>query len=525
MARRPPGTGTVTRTESGTYRARIRDGAGRRIDLGTYATEAEAHAARVAALRELVARQIPATGVVTLRAWGESWLSTREARGVAKERSVWRRHIVPHLGALALHEVTRTAVTRWLDALRTTPATKARAGGTRGSVEAAGRVLSTVTVKHALRLLRAALEAAVDAGKLPTNPAREAKPPKPRARVDDPWTFLSADEVRALEQCTAIPDPERAIYVVAIYTGLRKGELWGLRPDDVTLDGDRPEVVVRRSNAGPTKSGKVRRVPLLPQAVEALRRVLVAGARWVFPGEHGQRREDDDARWAPDHRLVTRVDGTARRADINGYRKRAGIERRVRFHDLRHTCASHLLMGTWGVRLSIEEVSAWLGHSSTAVTQRYAHLAPDHLSARVGAALRGPTGSPSAGSAVSSPNAQKPLENTGRAMQESNLRLSASETDAPRAKTPCPPTNRTPADPPRTHDRVAVAVLEVAARGEPLPRGLVAELARAALACGVASADVARMWVAGPTQARAVVEVAVMVAATVADEAARAAGE
>ena len=208
-----------------------------------------------------------------------------------------------------------------------------------------------------------------------------------------------------------------------------------------------------------------------------------------------------------------------------GYRKRAGIERRVRFHDLRHTCASHLLMGTWGVRLSIEEVSAWLGHSSTAVTQRYAHLAPDHLSARVGAALRGPTGSPSAGSAVSSPNAQKPLENTGRAMQESNLRPSASETDAPRAKTPCPPTNRTPADPPRTHDRVAVAVLEVAARGEPLPRGLVAELARAALACGVASADVARMWVAGPTQARAVVEVAVMVAATVADEAARAAGE
>lgn len=47
----------------------------------------------------------------------------------------------------------------------------------------------------------------------------------------------------------------------------------------------------------------------------------------------------------------------------------------------------------------------------------------------------------------------------------------------------------------------------------------------ATLDCGVASADVARMWVAGPTQARAVVSVAVMVAATVADEAARAAGE
>ena len=46
----------------------------------------------------------------------------------------------------------------------------------------------------------------------------------------------------------------------------------------------------------------------------------------------------------------------------------------MRFHDLRHTCASHLVRGTWGRRWSLEEVKEYLGHSSIQVTQRYAHL-------------------------------------------------------------------------------------------------------------------------------------------------------
>ncbi len=53
--------------------------------------------------------------------------------------------------------------------------------------------------------------------------------------------------------------------------------------------------------------------------------------------------------------------------------------RRVRFHDLRHTCASHLVMGTWGRQWTVNEVSAFIGHSDISVTQRYAHLSVDHL--------------------------------------------------------------------------------------------------------------------------------------------------
>ena len=62
-----------------------------------------------------------------------------------------------------------------------------------------------------------------------------------------------------------------------------------------------------------------------------------------------------------------------------GWKVKAGIARRVRFHDLRHTCASHLVMGTWGQAWSLSEVAAMLGHSRTTTTEIYAHLSPDHL--------------------------------------------------------------------------------------------------------------------------------------------------
>jgi integrase len=68
--------------------------------------------------------------------------------------------------------------------------------------------------------------------------------------------------------------------------------------------------------------------------------------------------------------------------------ERTGIKRHIRFHDLRHTCASHLLQGTWApdlIRepLRLEEVKAWLDHSDIGVTQRYAYLAPDAIRGKV----------------------------------------------------------------------------------------------------------------------------------------------
>ena len=66
---------------------------------------------------------------------------------------------------------------------------------------------------------------------------------------------------------------------------------------------------------------------------------------------------------------------------LAGALERAGIHRHVRFHDLRHTFASHLVMH--GV--DIRQVANLLGHKDIKVTMRYAHLAPEHLQAAVDA--------------------------------------------------------------------------------------------------------------------------------------------
>ncbi|MBT8453680.1 MAG: tyrosine-type recombinase/integrase [Deltaproteobacteria bacterium] len=68
-----------------------------------------------------------------------------------------------------------------------------------------------------------------------------------------------------------------------------------------------------------------------------------------------------------------------RRASLRKTRPRHDLFRSVRFHDLRHTCASHLIMGTWGRAWRLEEVQVVLGHASRTTIERYARLAPDAI--------------------------------------------------------------------------------------------------------------------------------------------------
>ena len=306
--------------------------------------------------------------------------------------------------------------------------------------------------------------------------------------------------------CAAIPETERRVYAVAVYTGLRQGELWALDWSDVRLDGV-PEVTVRRSHGGATKTGKVRRVPLLPGAVRALSSVP-EGERvgLVFPRSGGRRRlPSDDARWSPQARHV-RTDGTA--SPVCGYRERAGISRRVRFHDLRHTCASHLLMGTWAQPLTLPEVAQWLGHSSVRMTERYAHLCPDRLAARV--ARDSHRDSDVSHDAVK-----------GRARRESNPQPSDPKSGAGSRETPVSKALSRGRDSRVTHD-VAERVLRTIADGRQVDSGDVRALVVAAIAARVDPATVARCMVrAGEGHASALVELAVEVTATA--DAARAA--
>lgn len=372
-----PGEGNVRQLPSGRWRVRVTTADKRRIG-GVFDTREEAEGVRRALVAKLAAAGEAPTGSMTLGAWGLCWLEERGREGVAgvrSERSAWDNRIRPHaLGALPLSAVTRGAIKAWLtDQRKSTVMRKSK----RGKVQDTGKTLSHGSLGRLRTILSGALAAANERGLIPTNPAAGIEI-RANARGERPaptWTFLSPEEIRRVLECDAIPTRFRLLYQVAIYTGMRRGELWALEWGDLTLEGQRPEVHVQRSNDGATKTGSSRRVPLLPPALAALLRLRALAkdttpSALVFPTHQGKRRNRND-------RGMWGANGSH-----PGYCKAAGIERRVPFHALRHTCASALVMGYWGPPWRLEDVRKFLGHTSVSMTERYAHLSPEYLHER-----------------------------------------------------------------------------------------------------------------------------------------------
>jgi integrase len=149
--------------------------------------------------------------------------------------------------------------------------------------------------------------------------------------------------------------------IIALKTGLRMGELLALKWEDVDLVAGRLMVrrALWRNIEGPPKSGRAREVPLSDDAIAVLREQRAATfvkGQYVFCDEAGNRLN---------HKCLYEV--------VPRICKRAGLAKRLTFHDLRHSFASHLVMR--GVAL--KAVQELLGHATIDMTMRYAHLSPD----------------------------------------------------------------------------------------------------------------------------------------------------
>ena len=368
---RPHGAGTIERTSSGRWRFRLSGPDGKRRTSPTFTTREEAQRLLDAATFELAGAGLAPTGPVTLGGYAETWLERRSVRSAEDERRLWRGHVAgTWLAAMPLVDIKRRHVRDFVDQVAQKKKLVAKPGGQRGERVESDECLSGQTVKLVFALLRRVLNEAIVDEHVQVNPAQGHRLPKTvavDADLEEKWTFLTAEEIDQLLGCPAVPARARLAYEVAIFTGLRQGELWGLRWGDLTLDAEHPECVVRRSYEGPTKGAKVRRFPLLPRAADALRRARERAAdtspeALVFPAPHGGcYSEGHDAGWARRNR------------------QKAGIREEVVFHSFRHSTASHLVMGTWGRKWTLAEVQSYLGHSSIDVTQRYTHLAPGHL--------------------------------------------------------------------------------------------------------------------------------------------------
>jgi integrase len=219
------------------------------------------------------------------------------------------------------------------------------------------------------------LSHAVEDELLPANPAFRlgrhiGRKGKSRASDIEPFTHEEASAFMLAVQ-EHMPD-YYGLFLCALRTGLRLGELLALEWDDIDFHGG--FLNVRRSRSagveGTPKNGKARRVDMSTQLAEELQRLLVARKAqklangWrtlpakVFCASEGGPLDGDNVRTRVFYEVLKKAKGTVRR---------------VRFHDLRHTFASLLIQNGE----SLVYVKEQLGHSSIQVTvDIYGHLIP-----------------------------------------------------------------------------------------------------------------------------------------------------
>ena len=172
-------------------------------------------------------------------------------------------------------------------------------------------------------------------------------PKKPEGRL----RYLDVDELgRLLARAGRPATPTlAAIVTLAVHTGMRKGEILGLEWERVDLSSAR--ITLYR-----TKSGKPRGVPINRAVYDALIALEPDPATPARAGCSAARRRSPGG---PD---PAAFETALTKAGITGFR----------FHDLRHTAASHLVMRG----ASLKDVQEILGHADMKMTQRYAHLEP-----------------------------------------------------------------------------------------------------------------------------------------------------
>lgn len=321
------------------------------------------------ALRELLHSMEVGTYIkptkLTVAEYLEQWLQGYVATNTAprtRERyeEIVRIHLIPALGSIPLSVLQPQHIQKYYaDALES-----GRRDGKGG--------LSAQTVHHHHRVLYEGLRHGIKHGILVRNVAEAVDPPRPENKA---ITMLGPNDVRLIVDA-AMATPYYAAFFAAIYTGLRRGELLGLRWGDVDLEFATLSVIqtLQQLHTGEYVFRE-------PKSKRGRRQVALSPALAVLLREH--RAKQEDARkmlgkpLAPTDLVFSHPDGTPLRPDsvTRAFRTIArslGLDG-IRLHDLRHAHAT--LMLRQGVHPKI--VSERLGHSSVAITlDTYSHVLP-----------------------------------------------------------------------------------------------------------------------------------------------------
>jgi integrase len=360
MARRGNGEGTITRRKDGRWEARYYvptvTGTKRKTLYGR--TQAEVRVKLTKALSDRIDGIVYDDENMTVGEYLDAWLKGSVYGSVRRstydrDTNLFSNHIKPGLGGLKLKKLNSAHVQSFY----------------RDRLDAG---LSAATVHKMHDILRRGLAQAAKWHLVQRNVADTVKPPRPAPKE---IRALSAAETRKLLEA-ADGDRLEALYVLAVHTGMRQGELLALRWQDVDMENT--VVSVRRTLTrsggrvafGEPKTKKSRRsIRLTPQAVEALRSHLKRQLRDMEI--LGDRYRDQGLIFTTDTGAPINPSNLRQRS-FASLLKRSGLPH-MRFHDLRHTCATLLL--SRGVHPKF--VQELLGHATIAITlDTYSHVMP-----------------------------------------------------------------------------------------------------------------------------------------------------
>lgn len=368
--RRGNGEGTVYERKSGLWEGKIVLATGKRHSVYGHSQAEVTRKLRTLASDQDRGLPVGLNQRLSVAAFLADWLArfSKRPRTRRRYRELLELHIIPQLGRMPLVKLTPMAIERRLHELHTQPAQRN------------GKPLSAATVNRVRSVLHVALEDAVVKGLLARNPCDGAK--APREERHEPHVYTERECFAFLDAIAG--DRLEALYLVALTTGLRNGELLALTWDALDMgDLENGTLQVRRI-AGldednrpvyglPKTDSSRRTIRLLPDVVAALKahRAQQSEERLAAGASYQGERQDDHLVFArPDGR---RIDGRSfNRVYLYPLLQRHGLPR-VHLHELRHTIATlQLHEGT-----PVAEVAALLGHASERTTLTiYSHALP-----------------------------------------------------------------------------------------------------------------------------------------------------
>lgn len=339
---------------------------------------AEKHRDAVRAGRDPQAEKIEKRAAQTIKELTEAWVALLRAKAKRDEMSTKtvteyaakvKLHIVPAFGSKKPIDLTPKDIKAWRDR-------KLAAAGDETKQVAGKRVIGPEGIKGTLRVLSAFcgyLQKELEL--IPTNPAQGLGQFATAKRE----RFLTHEELgrlgSALEARREQSPHMVAAIELALFSGMREGEILGLKWDDVRED---EAVIILKKHKTSRQTGS-RRVQINDPTSELLKRAKAwrrPGNPFVFPSQaHRNVAAVKSGRTPSAQQLRGPMSQGGLRREWRAIRKKAGLDGigACRFHDLRHTYAS--IGVSSGISLSI--IGKTLGHTSPQTTARYGHIYDD----------------------------------------------------------------------------------------------------------------------------------------------------